>query len=966
MKVVLQGAQKAFKDDYKEVIPVYFYSDKAACANFKGDLEDIEKRCEKSIQIHKYSNYVDDHFLMIARANYLKGDYDKSIQNLRFVTTEYKEGVDYVKEVKRLKGKNVKPSKKKKPKKKAKFEKRLDAKGNLVLEKIDERPSYSIFVHEPARAEAMLWMAKAYTAKGKFNEAASIIQYTKNDDQFYKNLDNELLLVEANLYIAKKDWSQATLPLELYLSKVKKKKLRLRPAIALAQIYERLGDKAKSVQYYAQALKANPGYDAEFFTQIQQNRIARKAKINVEGVKKALVKMSRDGKYTDYLDQIYFELGEIAKDENNRLKAREWYQKSVASSTNNVEQKSLSYLRLAHMDYEEEIYTSSKFYYDSTLLGMSKKDTAYEEASMRASVLGKLVEQLSIISTEDSLQRLAKMSVSDRERAIKKLITDREKKSEKEAQAQPSNPFANNNNTLNTNTTNSTPGAWYFSNTVMRANGYTEFTKRWGQRKLEENWRRKSKTTIADVSNNSDSNSGMSEEEAKVNAGSDMDKMIAGLPMTTEKINLSNEKLIDAFYTAGVIYKTDLKNYRKANQKFDELNKRFPKNKLTLETYYQLYLLGDLMNKNSQKQDYRSRIINEYPESKFAKFLQDPSFFEAEKKEENALNNFYQSAYVDYEKGLYASAIQKCKLADVDYNPNPLKPKFDLLNALVEAKQNRLDDYIQSLNKIIQKHKATPEGVVAENLLASLNSSKLPMKDLSKETPIPMVDTLPTPIAVVKDTVVATKSTPVEPKKLAEETKVTTEEPAKSKPVEKPLVKDTVVKVNPKVTVKDTAKAVAPVVKTEVKPVDTIKAVVPPAPKVVETINTDTTDQEELYGVSDNAPHMVIVYYANPSYYSNDIFSKLDAFEQDKVPGTKFTNRSVVIDANNKLIVVKPFDNKAQALSFESKLLENLKSATGLDAGQAYVFAISSLNYTTLISTKRVGNYLRFYNKNYR
>jgi hypothetical protein len=95
-------------------------------------------------------------------------------------------------------------------------------------------------------------------------------------------------------------------------------------------------------------------------------------------------------------------------------------------------------------------------------------------------------------------------------------------------------------------------------------------------------------------------------------------------------------------------------------------------------------------------------------------------------------------------------------------------------------------------------------------------------------------------------------------------------------------------------------------------------------------------------------------------------FRKLDAFEQDKMAGTKYTNRSVFIDGDNKLIVIKPFDNKSQAISFESKLMENLKQATGLDIGQAYIFSISSLNYTTLISTKRVGNYLHFYKKNYR
>ena len=59
-------------------------------------------------------------------------------------------------------------------------------------------------------------------------------------------------------------------------------------------------------------------------------------------------------------------------------------------------------------------------------------------------------------------------------------------------------------------------------------------------------------------------------------------------------------------------------------------------------------------------------------------------------------------------------ALEKCKLADVKFTPNTFKPKFDLLNAMIEAKQNRLDDYVQSLNKIITKHNGTPEQEMAK------------------------------------------------------------------------------------------------------------------------------------------------------------------------------------------------------------------------------------------------------------
>ncbi len=93
----------------------------------------------------------------------------------------------------------------------------MDAKGNLVLNKVDERPKYSLFEHEPARAEALLWLAKTYTAQEKYSEALSVIRYARNDDKFYKNLDKELLLTEANVYIQKKEYAQAIAPLEKVL-----------------------------------------------------------------------------------------------------------------------------------------------------------------------------------------------------------------------------------------------------------------------------------------------------------------------------------------------------------------------------------------------------------------------------------------------------------------------------------------------------------------------------------------------------------------------------------------------------------------------------------------------------------------------------------------------------------------------------------------------------------------------------
>jgi len=1120
-KAVLQTVEKSHKDNYDEVVSVFYYTNPKEFASSAGELEDIEKRCTRSLQIHTIANYVDDHFLLIGKANYYKGDYEKALTNFKFVTTEYKEGVDYVKEMKRLKGKTVKASKKKKPAKKAKFEKVLDAKGNLVLNKIDERPSYSLFEHEPARAEALLWLAKTYTAQGKYSEAISVIQFAKNDDKFYKNLDKELLLTEANVYIQKKEYAQAITPLEKFLTMTKKKKQRLRPLLALAQIHEKLGNHAQSAGFYKMALKSNPGYDMEFFAKMQQTRLSRKGKVNLEEVKKILVKMSHDGKYKEYLDQIFYELGEITLGENNRSVAREWYHKSINNSTSNTVQKSQSFLRLAQMDFEEEIYRASKFNYDSAIIGMSAKDTLYETTVKRGKVLGRLVDNLDVIATQDSLQRIAKMSETERSKFIKKLIAQQEKELEKK-EREKNQPIQNNNNLPSPNTPTSSTGsddgevAWYFYNPLLRGNGYNEFVRKWGKRKFEDNWRRKDKTSSSS-DNTAEADTAKLLEDKDVVA-TDESKYLVGLPLTAEQLAQSNDKLIGAYYNAGAIYKDDLNSYRKANQMFDELVRKFPKSKLNLESYYQIYLIALKTKNQPRAEEYKAKIIAEYPDSKIAKYIQDPDYLNKLKESENAVANYYQSTYNDYSKGLYAEAIEKCKLADVKFTPNTFKPKFDLLNAMIEAKQNRLDDYVQSLNKIITKHNGTPEQEMAKKLLADLNKSKLPMLDLSKqvvdttivdtvaaktpETPVPsmadisaMKTTLemsktkfgealakfvndsiektkkevkpeykplskserldsimkaqknpkPAPSAVTatktevptpvgkQDTVKSDYKPLSKSERLDSIMKAAKKAPAKPtpqptsatpktdtvmkptaaikdtvkkvpaakvdssknkntvKPLPKPVVKTDTVKAKPVQSPKDTLKKATTVkadtvksksvVKPAAKPVvktDTVKQKATPKPTIIDTVKApqpivstnsvvvDSTDKESIFGLSDAAPHQIVIYFKNGDKYSSAMLAKLETFEQLKFTGSTLTNRSVILDSKNKLILVKTFVNKTEALAAAKTLQSGITEAIGVQSEEVYVFAISTLNYTTLISTKRLGNYLNFYKENYK
>jgi hypothetical protein len=221
---------------------------------------------------------------------------------------------------------------------------------------------------------------------------------------------------------------------------------------------------------------------------------------------------------------------------------------------------------------------------------------------------------------------------------------------------------------------------------------------------------------------------------------------------------------------------------------------------------------------------------------------------------------------------------------------------------------------------------------------------------------------------VVKDTVIA-KSNPAVKDTLKKATVAKTRFCQKSKAVAKPAVKpaaktDTV-KSKAIATKADTAKQKSTQKPTVVSPKpDTVKALQP----IVSANNVvvDSNDKEPIYGLSDAAPHQIVIYFKNGDQFSSAMVAKLETYEQSKLAGIALTNRSVILDSKNKLILIKSFSNKTDALSAAKTLQTGIAEAIGMPSEEVYVFAISTLNYTTLISTKRLGNYLNFYKENYK
>lgn len=943
----LHTAEASHNDKFDSVISVYFYNDPKDFTPYSGDLDDIIKRSTLAIQLHNVSNWSDDHMLQIGIASYLKGDYDKASGSFKYITTEFKEGVDYVKVMKDL-GKRVgKYVRAKKKKKKPQYKAVEQPDGSKKMEKVDNRPEFSLWIHEPARSEALLWLIKTYTRTKHFDQAATVVTFVRNDDNFYKNYDPDLELADADLQVSRKAYKAAIEPLEKYLGfkKIRKnKKKKVRPLFVLAQCYEATGNNSRAIDTYKEVLKSRPNYDMEFYAKLKMARIGRNAGSGSADMRNLLAKMAKDGKYRDYYDQIYYELALLSLQDNNRDEARKFLHKSVDNSTTNDDQKALSYLKLAELDYEDENYVSSKFFYDSTLTFLAKNDDRYAPIQERDKLLENLVKQLNIIAEEDSIQKLAALPEGERQRVIKELLAKKEqqeeakKEAEENAKQQQQLDNFKGNNPQNPQQQGQSGSTWYFYNTAARATGYNDFIKKWGRRKLEENWRRKNKSSTSedetDETTQVDSIASQDTKKEEVK-GTPEEQLLAGLPTTPEKLQKSNDRMVDAYFTAGTIYKDGLDAYDKAQLMFETLVNRFPKNKVLLESYYYLYLIAQKRDNAAMAQSYKAKIMAEFPESVIAKILKDPNFVNESRAKEQELNAYYESAYNDFAANQLDSAWLKAKLSDSKFKPNPLAPKFELLLALILAKQNRLEDYVQALNKIINKSTDLEVKKTASDLLTALNKSNLPQVDLSKDS-------------LRRDSLNAlyqyqavSNAKPDSAQNELQAKLDKAKEAAKEKGVD--------VKVDTAAHKEVPAAVDTPIVK-------------PGAPAVVAE---DTTSP---YKRSDDAIHYFVVYVKDPTVSANaltSVIAKLGAFNSTQFEVKRLQTRQVLIDSKNKLIMVKQFNNRTEAMDYYNIVRKQDQLFSDMLPAQFAITVISSVNYSTLVSDKDIDVYQKFFNRVY-
>ncbi|MEZ4936159.1 MAG: hypothetical protein R2799_01045 [Crocinitomicaceae bacterium] len=708
-----------YKDNYEEILPIEVYPNLEESKGFKSDMDTVIGKCENVIAKHSMPNpylaakskeeehcvWIDETWLQISKSHFVLREYKEAMDKFNFVANFYKgDKSSYEAKIWLTKVHVIN---------------REFPQAKILLKELEDMIERQEEAKKDKKEKSSKKRSKSKRARAAAKKKAK--EDKKNQpDPFPKKLMDDFYLAKANYDIAKEDLEGAAENLEKAIEYKVNSKRKARYYYILGQIYQRLGNSEKAVENYSKCLKKNANYTMQFYAKI--NRALASGAASGEKLKKGLKKMLKDEKNSEFKDQIYYALAKIAFNEANDTLGISYLENSIESSVNNNRQLAKSHIYLGDVYFAKKSYVDAQENYAAAAEVMPEDYPNYEGIKNKAEGLYELVQNIKTVQLEDSLQMIAGMDENKRIKFLEGVIKDieeqerirKEEEKQRLLELQQKNNFVQSGNS----------GKFWVYNAKLRADGLQDFRKNWGNRELEDNWRRSNKSTIkTDLGNEElveDVDSLQQEKDTLT-----VDQLLSDIPLTEADIDSSNNRIINALYNLGNIYKNDLHEEKLAINSFkDIMNRKIP-HELVLPAAYQLYRIYDASGK-PEKEEYKNYILNNYPNSDYANIIRDPNYFKDKELKDNADEKEYSELVERYRNKMYGLVIAKCNKVIASDTTNLYLPKYYLLKAFAIGKtsQNTESALRSPLEDLIAKFPGTPEAKQAEALIARMSKIK--------------------------------------------------------------------------------------------------------------------------------------------------------------------------------------------------------------------------------------------------
>ena len=878
VNLVVEKSRIAHKDDYSRLLPFYPYTLENT-ATQKMDLDSVIYTATAGILIHDLRNdWIDNMYLLIGKAYYYRKEFDSAAMTFQFINynlfprKKHEEDNKVVGTTSAASGSSISIADK---------EKR-----NLIQRAMTLPPS---------RNDALIWLARTYIEQGEYGDAGGLINTLQNDPNLPKRLRNDLAEVSSYWFFKQTSFDSSASYLAKALSNADDKEDKSRREYLLAQLYEMNHQYDKASEYYLKAAKHTVDPLMDIYARLNNAKMVKGG--NAKELDKTienLRKMAKKDKYETYRDIMYYAAGQISLQKPDTTLALSYFLKSLKYNEDNLPYRNKAFLQLADIAFDRRQYRIAASYYDSVQTSDSTLGDRIAQIEARKSALSKIVEAITNIEKEDSLQRIAAMQPAERNDYIKKLLRRlRKENGLKEDNSNSgsdfNNPFANNNQPRELFPTN-TKGEWYFASSNLRSKGFSEFKRNWGNRSNVDNWRRvvvaapnpNGKTPgVPDLKDktkgniNNASGNGPAEELS-------YESLMKAVPLTDEKKLASNESIASNLFTLGKLYQNELEEYQLAVDAYENYLQRFPARLLNGEVYLALYHCYSKLGNKSKADYYKNMLTGKFANTPSGKLLINGS--PSANVKNPVTTKRYEQIYDLFIEGNFDAAIAAKKAADIEFGVNYWTPQLLYIEALYNVRQGNDSVAITGLQNIISFYPTSPLKVKAENMIDVLRRRK-------------EIETYLTNLQITRAT--------------EDQVTITNDPPIVNKqPVTQPVIKDSVKKLVP--------------------------------------VTNGT------FTLSLTSPHYVLMILDKVDpVYVNEAKNALARYNNEKFYGQPIVINKDVLDATRSLLIISSFPDANAALQYYGKIRNDAASEMSWLPAAKYSFVIITEENLQLLKTNK-------------
>ena len=581
-------------------------------------------------------------------------------------------------------------------------------------------------------ARCQLWKARAYGELGWLYEAEDMLKKVKVDDLNKKHA-SLYSAVSADILLKTKQYRAALPFVKIAVQDEKRKVYRPRFEYVLGQLYEHEGNKQEAINAYKKVIKLTPPVEMDFNARVRIAQLKGKSSL------KQLRQMAKQAKYKDKLDYIYGTMGNIYLASGDTAEALAQYRLAIEKATQASLQKAAVLVKAGDIYYGRQEYVEAQPCFREAITILTAEQDDFARIQRLSEVLDELIVEHEVVVLQDSLQRLSRMSEQEQRAIIERLIEDLIKQEAADAEAAlVAEREAANGGLQSVNTANMLGGSggnaeWYFYNPQLMRSGKQEFQKKWGNRTLEDNWRRLSKTVSAPM---------MAEDESEDEMELSSDSTVVGdsikatflpetdnhkpeyylqqIPKTVADLALSDSLIRQALINMVYIYQDKMEDQALADATFAELCRRYPHHSALLDLYYMYYLQALRAGNPTEANRLAQEIVAYYPDSKQALIVSQPDYFKRLQRMASEQDSLYEGTYKAFTAGDFAQVKQNKQYAEANYPLSPLMPRFLFLNAVSVARTEGQSGFAEALRDMVSKYPESELGAMAKDMLAMM------------------------------------------------------------------------------------------------------------------------------------------------------------------------------------------------------------------------------------------------------